>query len=154
MSFLILINISIQKVNQSDKERRMHQRDLWRNDDLYRTQQSRAQLIDEFELPDAPSNLSPQFMTQWAREQAQREIAYIESREERIRQDVEQAVRLYEESLQQGEDETSGKPFNIEILFTEIPSRTVEFLETAEKDEQFFKGVQPMGPLSKLMVLS
>ena len=57
---------------------------------------------------------------------------------------MEQAVRLYEESLQQGEDETSGKPFNIEILFTEIPSRTVEFLETAEKDEQFFKGVQPI----------
>ena len=83
-------------------------------------------------------------MAQWAREQAQREIAYIESREERIRQDVEQAVRLYEESLQQGEDETLGKPFNIEILFTEIPSRTVEFLETAEKDEQFFKGVQPI----------
>ena len=65
-------------------------------------------------------------MAQWAREQAQREITYIESREERIRQDVEQAVRLYEESLQQGEDETSSKPFNIEILFTEIPSRTVE----------------------------
>ena len=57
---------------------------------------------------------------------------------------MEQAVRLYEESLQQGEDETSGKPFNIEILFTEIPSCTVEFLETAEKDEQFFKGVQPI----------
>ena len=114
-----------------------------RNDDLYCTQQSRAQLIDEFELPDAPSNLPPQFMAQWAREQAQREIAYIESREERIRQDVEQAVRLYEESLQQGEDETFGKPFNIEILFTEIPSRTVEFLETAEKDEQFSKESNP-----------
>ena len=82
-------------------------------------------------------------MAQWAREQAQREIAYIESREKKICQDVEQAVRLYEESLQQGEDETSGNPFNIEILCTKIPSRTVEFLETAEKDEQFFKGVQP-----------
>ena len=57
---------------------------------------------------------------------------------------MEQAVRLYEESLQQGEDETSGKLFNIKSIFTEIPSRTVEFLETAEKDEQFFKGAQPI----------
>ena len=83
-------------------------------------------------------------MAQWAREQAQREIAYIESRERRIRQDVERAIQLYEESPEQDEDETSGKNFNIEILFTEIPTRTVEFLDTIEKDDQFFKGVQPV----------
>ena len=53
-----------------DLERRRRLQDLWHNDDLYLTQQSRARLLHEFKLPDSPSNLTLQFMAQWVQDKA------------------------------------------------------------------------------------